>query len=84
MNARPLTEQIERAQLWLENGYKPVPCLRHDAPEFVERRNKSGKLVKVEQSPGKQPQGWLWSRKERGLQRHARQDRRLAAPAWHW
>ena len=50
--------------MWLENGYKPVPCLRHDAPEFVERRNKSGKLVKVKKSPGKQPQGWLWSRKE--------------------
>ena len=28
----PLTEQIERAKLWLANGYQPVPCLRHDAP----------------------------------------------------
>jgi hypothetical protein len=52
-------ETIERAQLYLANGYPPVPILRHDAPGFIE---KNGKRIK--QTPGKQPHGILWARKE--------------------
>jgi hypothetical protein len=62
MSAEPSAEtpaQIERATRRLVNGYPPVPILRHDAPKMVERK---GKLVK--QSPGKQPHGRLWARKE--------------------
>ncbi|MFZ1429142.1 MAG: hypothetical protein WAS21_20495 [Geminicoccaceae bacterium] len=52
-------EPIALAQRMLANGYFPVPILRHDAPATIER---GGKTVK--QSPGKQPHGGLWARKE--------------------
>ena len=59
---RPLTEQIERAQLWLENGYKPVPCLRYDAPRTFMRDGRE-----VNNSPGKRPHPELWHDKERSV-----------------
>jgi putative DNA primase/helicase len=51
---------IPRAQRVLEHGYPPVLVLKADAPTMIE---KDGKPVK--QSPGKQPHGRLWARKER-------------------
>jgi hypothetical protein len=56
----PDLSQLELAQRYLAAGYPPVPILRPDAPASL---LKDGKQVK--QSPGKQPHGLLWSRKER-------------------
>lgn len=57
---------IGLAQRCLAAGYPPVPILRPDAPLFVER---DGRPVK--QTPGKQPHGLLWNRKEREVARRA-------------
>jgi hypothetical protein len=50
---------IALAQRYLAAGYPPVPILRHDDPVVVRKR---GMLIK--QTPGKQPHGTLWSKKE--------------------
>ena len=55
-----LAEQIARATGWLANGYKPVPCLKHDAPKFIMRNGEEEK-----NSPGKRPHSDLWHDKER-------------------
>ena len=55
-------ETMARAARWLANGYPPVPILRHDAPMSVERKGKP-----IKQSPGKQPHGLLWNRKDTAI-----------------
>ena len=54
-----LAEQIARATGWLANGYKPVPCLKHDAPKFITRNGEEEK-----NSPGKRPHSDLWHNKD--------------------
>jgi hypothetical protein len=55
-----LHAQIERAKLYLRNGYPSVPILSPDAPAFILVNGQE-----KEQSPGKQPYGALWSVKDR-------------------
>jgi hypothetical protein len=53
-------EHVGLALRLYERGYPPTLVLRHDALTTIVGKNGEEK----KQSPGKQPHGWLWSRKE--------------------
>src|SRR4051794_20793422 len=57
-----IEELMALGERCLANGYPPVPVLGPDAPATVEKNGEP-----VRQTPGKQPHGGLWSRKERAV-----------------